>query len=99
MIGLEPMERFLELPHGHVLVPSMGTHLGHDKDPVAPAAQGLSHPFLAAVIVVFPGIVKEVHARVDGLVSDTGRFPKGSRLTQRIAADADDGDLLTGAAE
>ena len=75
MIGLETFQRFFELPHGHLFIAAMRADLGHQKHFVAFAGQRLAHPFLAAMVVVFPGVVEEVDAGVDGFVDDLRWLP------------------------
>src|SRR5882724_2336701 len=48
VIRPEALQRFLELPHGGLPIPSVGANLGHQEDVGTPALQAPPHPFLAA---------------------------------------------------
>ena len=99
MVGLQTLERLVELAHGYRLVAAVRAHLGHEEDPVAPAFESLAHPVFTLAVVVFPGIIEEIHARVDRLVDDGDGFLQGRGTAQAVAADADDGKRLLGPAE
>jgi hypothetical protein len=95
----QPPERFLQLPHAGLAVPSVGADLGHQEDLVAPALQRLPHPFLAAAAVVLPGVVEESHARVHRFVDEPDRLRRGADRTEVIPAEPQDGYALAGAPE
>ena len=63
-VGLQPAERFVELPRRPPLRPAVD--LGHQEDALAVAvAERLAHPQLALAVVVVPGVVHEGDAAVD----------------------------------
>src|SRR5713226_9150621 len=63
-VRLEPSERLLDLPGGRR--PRLPVDLGHQEGslPVA-VPEGLPHSDLAPPVVVVPGVVEEIEARVD----------------------------------
>ena len=64
MIGLQPLERLLNLPGGGLFGPAVD--LGHEEDLLAVAvAQGLAHADFAVAVVVVPAVVQKVDAAVD----------------------------------
>src|SRR5438128_747400 len=67
-IGLQPLERLVELPHRFGVRSSV--NLRHQKDllPVA-ITERFSHARLARAVVVVPAVVQEVDATID-LYSD-----------------------------
>jgi hypothetical protein len=58
----------MQLLHRHLFAAAVRADLGHQQDLVATSFEGPAQPFLAAAVVVFPGVVEEAHACVDGLV-------------------------------
>ena len=72
----------------------MGADLGHEEDLVAPTKECVAHPILALAVVVFPGVVKKVHAGVDGLFNNGNGFLARRGVAQAVAAHANDGNAL-----
>ena len=66
MIGLQAAQGFFEHLHGDVFVAAVGADFGHEEGLVAFAFQGDAEFFFADAVVVFPGVVEEVDAGVDG---------------------------------
>src|SRR5438552_1823912 len=63
-IRLESLERLLDLPGGRG--PRLAVDLGHQKSSLAVAVpKGFPHADLAPPLVVVPGVVEEIDARVD----------------------------------
>src|SRR2546422_9713364 len=98
-VRLEPSERLLDLPGGRR--PRLSVDFGHQEGslPVS-VPEGLSHADLAPPVVVVPGVVEEIDARVDRGAQDANalRFPE-VWLAEVEPAEADRGDALSGAAE
>src|SRR2546425_4719370 len=91
-IGLQPLERLIELPRRFCV--GSPVDLGHEKDllPVA-VPERLSHAGLARAIVVVPAVVEEVDATIDRRSND----PQTQRLvdpfqSEMPAPKADRGD-------
>ncbi len=64
------------------------------------AGEGLAHAELAFAIVVVPAVVEEVDAAIDGLVDElNGVGLRDLCAADVVAAEADGGDALAGAAE
>src|SRR6266436_7276928 len=77
----------------------MGANLGHQENFVAPALQAESHPFLAAMAIVFPRIVEEGYACVHRLLNQAhGRLDR-SHSPKMISAKSDDRDLFASPSE
>src|SRR5437773_242645 len=81
--------------------PSLPVDLGHQESslPVT-VPEGLSHPDLAPPLIVVPGVVEEIDARVDRGSDDADALRvREVRLAEVEPAEADRGDSLAGAAE
>src|SRR5581483_11416337 len=77
----------------------MAVNLGHEKCFLAIAvAQCLSHALFAGAAIVIPAVVEEVDAAVERSANDADGLLLGRRA-KVIAADADDGNFLTAAAQ
>jgi hypothetical protein len=50
-------------------------------------------------VVVIPGIVQKIHAAIDGRANDADAFLDGFLDSDVVAAQAEEGDPLTGAAK
>ena len=96
VIGLQPLQRLVELPRGALLAPAVD--LGHQKGflPVA-VAQRLAHPDLALAVVVVPAVVEEVEALVESGADDPDALLLVGLLADVGAAQAHHGDFLAGA--
>src|SRR5256886_6779000 len=98
-VRLEPPERLLDLPGGRR--PRLPVNLGHQESslPVA-VTEGLSHSDLAPPLIVVPGVVEEVDARIDRGADDADALRlREVRLAEVEPAEADRGDPLACAAE
>src|SRR5580704_9204862 len=97
MIGLQASQRFLKLAHGDVLVAPMRTDLGHHDSAVPLALERATQPFLAQALMIFPGIVEEVHAGIQCLIYNLCSFSLTVRRPQVVSADSQCRNLQTGA--
>src|SRR5947199_1149566 len=98
-VRLEPPERLLDLPGGRR--PRLPVNLGHQESslPVA-VPEGLPHADLALPLIVVPGVVEEIDARVDRGADDADALRlREVRLAKVEPAEADRGDSLACAAE
>ena len=68
----------------------MGTDLRHQEDRVPAIGDGASHSTLALSVVVFPRVVEEIDARVDGFVNNPNGLGDGLRLAEMKAAETND---------
>ncbi|GEM_PF-4943708 len=72
-IGLEPLERFIELLGGGLFRPAVDLRHQENFLPIA-VAQRLAHPELAAAVMVIPRVVHEGDAVADRLADDPDRL-------------------------
>ena len=77
VVGSQPFQRLVQLPHRHARVAAVRADLGHEEDALAPVGDRPAHANFTLALVVLPGVVHEGDARVDGRVNDlhglTGR--------------------------
>lgn len=99
VIGLQTAEGILEHAHGHGLAPAVGADLGHEHGLVAPAFQRGAEARLAFAVVIFPGVVEEIDAGLEGLMDDLFRDFRVGRGAEMKSAQAESGDLQAGFAE
>ena len=99
MIRAQSYERLFELAHGDFFIAAVGAELGHQDDFVAAAHERFAHALFAEALMVFPGVVEEVDAAIDGFVDDARAGGVVFGGADVIAADADDGGLQAGLAE
>ena len=91
-IGFQPPQGIFE--HGQGLLLAflsrvVGADLGHEEDLVTLALERAAHPFLGASLGVFPGVVEEGDAHINGGVGDAGGGIERFRAGQRGAAKAE----------
>src|SRR5947207_14423708 len=81
--------------------PRLPIDLGHQESSLAvPVPEGLSHLDLARPLIVVPGVVEEIDARVDRGADDADALRlRELRLAQVEPSEADRGDSLACAAE
>src|SRR5438034_2558466 len=81
--------------------PRLPIHLGHQESSLAvPVPEGLSHLDLAPPLIVVPGVVEEIDARIDRGADDADALRlREVRLAKVEPAEADRGDPLACAAE
>src|SRR5580704_6690928 len=98
-IGLQPLERLVELPHRFRVRPPVD--LRHQEDLVAVAIpERLSHAGLARAAVVVPAVVQEVDATVDCRSYDShAELLVDACQSEVPAAKADRGDSFPCAAQ
>ena len=98
MIGLEPLERLLDLMGGGLLITPID--FGHQENllPVA-ISQGFAHTHFAVAVVIIPAVVHEVDAVVDGRANEANSLGIVLWIPDVIPAQPDNRDLLAGAAE
>ena len=87
VVGLEPLERLLELAHRHARVAPVGADLGHQEDTLAPIRDGAAHADLALVFVIFPGVVHERDAGIDRGVDEAGSLADRLDIAEVIATE------------
>jgi hypothetical protein len=92
VIGLEPLERLIDLVGGSLGVAAVDLRHQECLLPIA-VAQGLSHADLAVTIVVVPAVVEEVHAMVERGAHDADGFGL-TGPTEMVPANAQDRNLL-----
>src|SRR5216117_692477 len=81
--------------------PRLPIDLGHQESSLAvPVPEGLSHLDLAPPLIVVPGVVEEIDARIDRGADDADALRlREVRLAKVEPAEADRGDPLARAAE
>src|SRR5438876_1261600 len=98
-VRLEPSERLPDLPGGSR--PRLAVDLRHQEGSLSIAVpEGLSLADLAPPLIVVPGVVEEIDARVDRGADDADALRlREVRLAKVEPAEADRGDSLASAAE
>jgi hypothetical protein len=99
VVGVQPSKRLLELALRHVGVSTVRADLRHQEHTLPAVLNGPAHPAFAFAVVVFPGVVKKVHAGVDRRVDDADRLLDRFDHAKVIAAETDDRDEFGVAAE
>ena len=94
MIGLQAAQRFLQHPHREVLVAAMRADLGHQETWSRRAFQAFAHPVFGFAAMIFPAVVEEGDAAVDGFVhqADSGLLVFG--VAEMVAAESERGNLV-----
>jgi hypothetical protein len=82
-----------EHPHRERTIAAMSADLGHDEGFVTPAFEALAPPGLGCVAIVFPGIVLEGDAAIEGPVDN---FDDGFLILRRRDDDHRDRVLRLG---
>jgi hypothetical protein len=70
VVGLEAIERFLEHPHGERFVAAVRADFGHQKNAIATAFERAAEPLFGLAAMIFPAVVEECDATIDGFVDD-----------------------------
>jgi hypothetical protein len=70
VVGLQAVERLLEHLQSQRPIAAMRANPGHQENLVAFAAKRGAHPAFRLAAVVFPAVVKEGYAAIDGRVRD-----------------------------
>ena len=99
MVGLQAPQRLLQHLHGQFLAAAVRANLGHQEDFVAPALEAAAHPVFRLAVVVFPAVVEERDARVDGLVDQLDGVVHGLQIAEMMSADAEGRHFHIGTAE
>ena len=89
MIGLQPAQRLFQHLHGEASVAAVRADLGHQEDFVAAALQALAHPVFGFAAVVFPAVVEERDAAVDGLLNESNGGGDVGSVAEVMAAEAE----------
>src|ERR1035437_9386023 len=98
VVGLQPLERFVDLAGGGLLCASV--KLGHEEDLLAVAvAQRLAHPDLAFAVVVVPAVVHESDAAVDGGADELDAILLLFHEADMVATEAERGNAFAGTSE
>jgi hypothetical protein len=99
VIGLQALQRLVNLLRCGLL--GAAVDFGHEKNLVAVAAlERLPHADFADAVVIVPAVVHEGDAAVDGLADELDGIVLGDGgFADVIAAEADGGDALAGAAQ
>src|SRR5437762_11990284 len=81
--------------------PRLPIDLGHQESSLAvPVPEGLSHSDLAPPLIVVPGVVEEIDARVDRGADDAEALRlREVRLSKVEHADADRGEFIAWSSE
>ena len=71
----------------------MGANFGHQEGLIAAALQSLAHPVFTFAAMIFPAVIEESDAAIEGFVDqgDGGRFIFGG--AEMVAAHAERGDF------
>ena len=91
-VGLQPLQRLIELPRRFLVRSPVDLRHQEDLLPVA-VAERLAHARLARAVVVVPAVVEEVDAAVHGRADDPdGQLRVDVFESEMPASDADCGD-------
>ena len=93
VIRLQSAQRILELAHGNVLAASVRARLGHQDDLLAHTRESDTHALLRAAIVIIPGVIEEVYARVHGFADNARALILRGCEAEMPAADSQRGNL------
>ena len=96
VVGLETLERFVELSHRHPGVAAMRADFRHQEHALAAAGDRAPHPDFALVLVVLPRVVEEGDPGVDRGVHEPNAVAHGLHLAEVIAPEPQRGDGLIG---
>src|ERR1700680_2497664 len=77
----------------------MRAYFRHQDSAVPLALKSTTHPFLAQAVMIFPRIVEEVHAGIQGLIDNLGGFSVAVRRAEVVSANSQCRNLKTGAAQ
>ena len=99
MIGLEPLQRFVEHLQREFLVAPVRTDLGHQEHFVAASLERASEPVLAPAFPVLPAVVEEGDAAIDGSMREPVRLGVALRVAEMVPAHAECADLFVAAAQ
>src|SRR5258708_4793903 len=99
IICLEALERFLQHPYGDLFPSAVRAYLRHDDRLLPPALQRLAQPHFAGAVVIIPGIIEKVDARIQSGVNDRRRRLLRFRRAQMVAPDAESRNLYACPAE
>ncbi len=89
MVGLQAAERLFEHFHGEARFAAVRADLGHQENFVAAALQALAHPVFGFAAMVFPAVVEEGDAAIDGFLDDSNRSGDVWRIAEMVAAKAE----------
>jgi len=94
VVGLQPPQRLLELPHRSPGIAAVRADLGHQEHAVATILDRLPHPHLALAVVILPRVVEERDAGIDRGVHDLDGFAFGADLADVVPAERQRRDEL-----
>ena len=98
MIGLQPLERLVDLTGGRGFGATV--ELRHQEHSLAiPVAQRVPHAALALAVVIVPAVVEEGDAAIDRRSDDADALGRILRPADVMAAEADGRDLLAGSSQ
>src|ERR1700758_3229638 len=98
MIGLQPLQRFIEL--GCCSRLSATVDLGHQKSllPIT-IAQSLAHANLALASVVVPAVIQKIDSFIESCANNLDALFRSALASQVIPSEPDQRYLFTGAAQ
>ncbi len=88
-VGLQTAERLFELTHRLAPPAAVRAQLRHQEHVVAPIGDGLAHQRLRSTIVIFPGVVHERDAGIDGGVHETDGFALALERAEVVPAETE----------
>ena len=99
MIGAEATEGFAQHLEAEPGFAPVRADLGHEEDAVAEAGETLAHQRLGLAATVFPAVIEESDARVNGLMHKADGGLLVGRVAEVVAAEAErgDGDVVVAA--
>ena len=96
MIRLQAGQRFLQHPHGDILLAAVGADLGHHDCLIPLALERRAQALFAGALVVLPRVVEEVDSMVQGLRNHTVDFRLSSYSAEVVTTHAENRNLEPG---
>ncbi len=94
VVGLQAAEGLLQHLHGEGSVAAVSADFGHEEDFVAIAFEGVAHPDFGFAAVIFPAVIEEGYAAVDGFVNDLGGHLSIFSVAEMVSTETQSGDFL-----
>jgi hypothetical protein len=99
VIGFQPPQGLVEHFHGQARAAAVRANLGHEENFVSSTLERPAQPILRPAIPVFPAVIAKCDPGIDGLVDEPDGILDSFEITEVMTADAERGDLDSGAAE
>jgi transcription elongation factor GreA len=97
VIGLQPSQGLLQHFCRQPSFPAVSADFRHEKDLVAATFEALAHPVFGLATMVFPAVVEEGDAAIDGFLDDANRGGDIGSVAEVVSAETEcrDTDIVT----